>query len=207
MYLRYIAENATIFFILAGVFLVGCIAENPVITGTSIPQITSLPDGKVFVRSQNIWIANKKFSNLSLVMSWQKWLGYKKSEGNTYVYYTSNGSWTGYSAFFQILVIHDSIAKVIKTETRTDGDTGRIDTISIRDVPSEQLSDYMSVDNMYKYAQDSIMSKSSSSNEFVFQLFENGLVKKCKYYPKGCVDDCWFGISIDSLFFGEIRDK
>jgi hypothetical protein len=197
--------------VVAGFFILGCQKDNPVsvIPGTIVPPITTLSPTKKFVQGQNTWIANTGSSHLTLFESYQKWISYKKSQGNAYIYYQSFGSWTGYGIAFQVLVCNDSIARIIMTQTYMNSGTGVVDTIAHRELPTDSASYYsiLNIDNMYKFAQDSVLTKDPATNTIYLELFENGLLKLCKYYPHNCMDDCLFGVGIDSLVFGEIRDK
>jgi hypothetical protein len=192
--------------IVAGLFIMGCGKNNPV---NVVPPEAALSDGRAFVRTQNDWITNTGFSQLSLSQSYQKWLDYKAAQGNTYVYYSSFASWTGFRTAFQVLVYHGSIARIIMTQTYINSGTGIVDTTAQREIPTDSANfwEILNVDDMYKYAQDSVITKNTDSNTIYLELFENGLLKSCKYRPINCIDDCLFGVSIDALFFGEIKDK
>jgi len=178
-----------------------------VIPGTIDPPITTLSGNEEFVASENAWIGDTGFSHLSLFESYRKWLDLKRTEGSTYVYSKSFASWTGYSIHYQVLVVQDSVARIVRTDCEMDGSTGVVTILGEREIPTDSATYYgiLSVDNMYVYAQDSVMTRSRSLNTIYLEIFDNGLLKFCKYRPNNCFDDCLFGVSIDTLLFGEIR--
>jgi hypothetical protein len=192
--------------ILPGFLILMCSKENPV---TNVSPITTLAGNKEFVRSRNDWISDTGFSKVSLSESFQRWVGFENTQGKTYIYYKSFGSWTGYSVVDEVLVDQDSCARIIRTDRQADRNTGKMDTLCRREIATDSSAFYgiLTFDKMYKYARDSILTRDTNANRIYLEIFQNGLLKSCTYRPLHCVDDCLFGVSIDSLFFGEIREK
>jgi hypothetical protein len=194
-----------------GLLFWGCGKEN--INSLSQPKIlplSILPDNKEFVRTQNSWISDTGFSQISMVESYQKWESLKNSQGKTYEFQRSFSSlMSRYYSTYQFLVIEDSIARIIRNNFQINSQTGKTDSLGSFDVPTDSAVYHgiLNVDNIYKYALDSVLTKNKSENTIYTELFNNGLLKSCKYRPNNCVDDCLFGVSIDYLFFGEIRPK
>jgi hypothetical protein len=193
-----------------GLLFLGCGKENiNSLKGPIILPLSILPDNKEFVRTQNSWISDTGFSQISMVESYQKWENLKNSQGKTYEFQRSFSSWTGYYMNYQVLVVEDSIARIIRNNFQINSQTGKTDSLGSFDIPSDSAVYYgiLNVDNMYKYAIDSVLTKNKLKNIIDSEMFNNGLLKSCKYRPNDCVDDCLFGVSIDYLFFGEIRPK
>jgi hypothetical protein len=191
-----------------GCFGLMCGRENGMeVSDESIPPITTLTGNREFVKTANNWSSDTGFSTISVYESYQKWLGLKKSEGGTYIYQTAFSSWTGYSINYQVCVVKDSVVRVIRTDSRMDGGTGRVTVLSIKEAPPDSAGHFEkgTIDEVYGYAMDVVATKDTTTNFICLEMFENGLLHSCGFIPKGCIDDCFRGVFISTICFGEIR--
>jgi hypothetical protein len=61
---------------------------------------------------------------------------------------------------------------------------------------------YKKIDEQYRFCQDSVLTLDKSKNDISeLEFSRNGILKRCTYYPHGCMDDCTMGPRIDSVFF------
>jgi len=54
---------------------------------------------------------------------------------------------------------------------------------------------------LYDECENDVLTVDPASNEVVFEVDEQGLLRRCTYTPIECEDDCTSGISIESLEF------
>ena len=186
------------------VMILSCSGENPSAVFVKItPNITSLPSGQTFHRGDNEWIgAAIGFSGISVADSYEKWVELKEGHGATYEYYYSFVSWVGRLVIYDVLVIDDSPAYAIITTYENDEGTKKL--LEQTTVQGNELN-FRNIESIYRFAQDSVLTKDSSENTIYISVFENGLLEYCLYVPIGCADDCSRGVEIDSLFFGTVN--
>ncbi|WP_223150960.1 hypothetical protein [Flavobacterium ajazii] len=134
------------------------------------------------------------------------WLDFKKSSNNSYKYVVSGG--TVFSAYGWETTITVSNGKVIQRHFKYTGNTENIpDSIPLEWTEEEsEINSYenspaaeaLTVDQIYSKAEKEWLIKRKDVTVY-FEAKNNGLISSCGYVPKGCMDDCFFGIRIKSI--------
>ncbi len=58
---------------------------------------------------------------------------------------------------------------------------------------------FLTLDQVYTTAKKDWLSVDPKKNDISFETNNNGMISSAGYVPKGCVDDCFFGINISSI--------
>lgn len=140
--------------------------------------------------------------------SYQAWLGFKDSSGNSYRYTVNGHSWVGVSWETRITV---SDGHVTQREFRYTFIAPGSDVT----IPEEELewnenedelgthstgpaADVRTMDQVYKKAKSDWL-RERKDTQVYFETENQGLISLCGYAAKGCADDCFRGIVIESI--------
>ncbi|RVT97257.1 hypothetical protein EOD41_19015 [Mucilaginibacter limnophilus] len=138
--------------------------------------------------------------------SYDAWQSFKKSSGNNYVYVVTNGSWIGTVDSTTITVSNGIVInrnyryyvraqngsnKLVLKEEWIEGPA----QINIHERGAAGLT----LDEVYTKAKKEWLKVNEKDNEIYFEAKNNGMISLCGYVPKGCMDDCFNGISIASI--------
>ncbi|PXY43928.1 hypothetical protein [Flavobacterium hydrophilum] len=134
------------------------------------------------------------------------WLDFKESSSNSYKYTVSEGSvFLDYGWETTITV---SNGKIIQRHFKYTGNTENIpDNVPLEWTEEEnQINSHenspaaaaLTLDQIYNKAEKEWLIKRKDATVY-FEAKNNGLISSCGYVPKGCMDDCFFGIRIKSV--------
>ncbi|MGN7820027.1 hypothetical protein ACTJJB_07840 [Chitinophaga sp. 22536] len=134
--------------------------------------------------------------------SYNAWLDFKNATGNTYRYKTTAGSWTGYGDEMTVTVKDGKIVHrsyVAKHYDRNNPPQIVIDATWEEDETTlnthTDMPGSMTLDEIYEKARYEWLIKRDDASVY-FEANNNGMISNCGYVPKGCMDDCFIGISI-----------
>jgi hypothetical protein len=134
--------------------------------------------------------------------AWQK---FKAESRNNYSYTTSTSSWTGYSTETTITVIDGKvtqrayIAKGIKND-----ETHAVVTLDEWQEDSKSLNSHQNgattqtLDQIYDLAKNDFLLKRANAKTY-FEAKNGGIISSAGYVEDNCADDCFNGISIQSV--------
>ncbi|MBN2662807.1 MAG: hypothetical protein JXR68_04085 [Bacteroidales bacterium] len=144
-------------------------------------------------------------SLLSYEESLKKWEALKRVNGNSYVYQISFASWTGYGNLTEITV-KDGIVTNRKYESfkydhkKNKRIINNTYTENINNLGSNsEGAAALTIDQLYETCAKNYLTVDPSENEIYFETTDYGLMTTCGYYPFGCADDCYRGISISAF--------
>lgn len=160
---------------------------------------------KILAQKQTVVTQIERLQGDSLMSydeSLKKWEALKKVNGNSYVYQISFTSWTGYGNITEITVVDGVVTerkfesfnydhkqnKRIISETYIE-DKNKLGTNSYGASP-------VSIDQLYETCAKNYLTVDPANNTIYFQTTPEGIMTTCGYYPFGCADDCYEGISI-----------
>jgi len=148
--------------------------------------------------------SNLNYEN-SFESSYQEWLSFKKTSGNSYHYVVTGGSVFGPGWQTDITVTH---GKVTQRHFKFTSVTG------LGNIPSEALewteneneinshttsgAEVLTLDQVYEKARTEWLIKRKDAKAY-FETKNNGLISTCGYVPDGCMDDCFVGINIAAI--------
>jgi len=148
--------------------------------------------------------SNLNYEN-SFESSYQEWLSFKQTSGNSYHYVVSGGSVFGPAWQTDITVTNGKVTKRHFKYTSVDG---------MVNVPAEVLewteneneinshtnsgAAALTLDQVYEKARTEWLIKRKDASVY-FEAKNNGLISSCGYVPDGCMDDCFNGINISSV--------
>ena len=134
--------------------------------------------------------------------SYQEWLSFKESSGNSYSYMVTGGSWVGCAWQTEITVTNGKVTKRHLKFTSVQG---------LVNVPQEALewteneneintnaysgAAALTLDQIYDKARTEWLIKRDNAKAY-FEKNNNGLISSCGYVEDGCMDDCFMGIRI-----------
>lgn len=134
------------------------------------------------------------------------WLDFKESSNNSYKYVVSSG--VLFLAYGWETTITVSNGKVIQRHFKYTGNTENIpDSIPLEWTEEENqinthenspADEALTLDQIYSKAEKEWLIKRKNVSVY-FESKNNGLISTCGYVPKGCMDDCFFGIRIKSI--------
>lgn len=144
-------------------------------------------------------------SGLSFNESYSKWIELKKENDNSYIYQTSQISWTGFGAVTE-LRIENGIIKERKYEEYMEywnpNQRKIIDSYSENNTnlgSHEKGADLLTIDDLYNSCSGEYLKVNTDNNTLYFETEPNGIMTKCGYVPNNCEDDCFNGITIMSF--------
>ncbi len=136
--------------------------------------------------------------------SYAAWQQFKQSSENSYRYTVTSGSWTGVSSETTIVVQNGQVSRrtyVYRVPTDTPGEsviatewTEEGDAVGTH----AEGADWITLDEIYDRAETDWLKKRAGAETF-FEAKNAGLISVCGYVPEGCADDCFNGISIQSV--------
>ncbi|HEY9259752.1 hypothetical protein [Chitinophaga sp.] len=153
--------------------------------------------GSLFTSCKKDNIAYKSDFN----KSYQAWINFKKSSGNSYRYASNTSSWTGYSSETIITVKEGKVIQRSYVVKAVDRATNQIMTTEQWLEDGSQLGSHDSgyplktLDDIYKEAKDTWLLKRDNADTY-FESKNNGMISNCGYVEKGCQDDCFRGVDI-----------
>ncbi len=138
--------------------------------------------------------------------SYDEWLQFKLSCGNSYTYVVYNSSWVG-ASWETIFTVREG--RVVRRQFNF------ISTMGLGNVPEEALNwieeegeinshEYSggatvrTLDEIYELARTQWLLKRSNAKTY-FESKNNGMLSLCGYVEDGCQDDCFTGIHISSI--------
>lgn len=145
-----------------------------------------------------------EFKEITYEESLKKWNKLKAKNGNSYMYQTRFGSWTGYGYTTQITVVNDTVVSRIYQSFKLDHKKGKSKKIESYKEKGDKIGTHtkgrpaITIDEIYKIGKKHL-DVDTTQNKLYFSTFENGLLKFCGHYPKNCADDCFNGVSIYAI--------
>ncbi|HMF72700.1 MAG TPA: hypothetical protein VK616_14575 [Flavitalea sp.] len=136
--------------------------------------------------------------------SYQTWLNFKTTSGNSYRYTVNTGSWTGSTTQMIVTVqtgkiVHRSY--VIKTPQQNSN------VLVIREQWEEDESTLnthvnggtsLTLDEIYEKARTEWVLKRKDATSY-FEAKNDGMISSCGYVNNNCADDCFVGITINLI--------
>ena len=134
--------------------------------------------------------------------SYQEWLAFKKSSGNSYEYMVTDSSWVGIS-WETVIIVNDGviIRRYFKEEVWNEEHIPEIRKEwieyehEINTTINTAAAQAMTMDTIYEKAKNDWLRKRPAAETY-FQAENDGLISLCGYVPYECKDDCFRGISI-----------
>jgi len=139
--------------------------------------------------------------------SYDAWISFKSSSGNSYQYMVSSSSWTGIRTETIITVDQGKVVqrdfkllqnpqdgtpnyKVLEQWTE---DKGSLNTHS-----QSAAAEVITLDEIYQKAKTEWLLKRANSTVYL-ETNNDGMISTCGYVEDGCQDDCFRGIKIDFI--------
>ncbi len=140
--------------------------------------------------------------------SHEAWLDFKASSNNSYKYVVSSGSiLTTYGWETTITVSNGVIIERAFRYTSGAEEFVPVDQLEWTEIENEINSDEhhhtsaytaLTLDEIYNKAKQEWLIKRKNSTSY-FESENNGLISTCGYVEKGCIDDCFNGITLKSI--------
>ena len=136
--------------------------------------------------------------------SYQEWLSFKKTSGNSYRYKVVSNSWVGSGWETTLTVTEGKITQRYYKLTLPRGYTGNIpaDRLEWTENGNEVNTHTQSgaaaaitLDQVYEKARTEWLLKRQNSKTY-FEAKNDGMISSCGYVNDGCADDCFVGINI-----------
>jgi hypothetical protein len=144
-------------------------------------------------------------SGLSFDESYSKWNALKKENDNSYIYQTSQISWTGFGSVTELRIEKGVIKERNYAEYMEYWTPSRrkiIDSYSENYTnlgSHEKGADLLTIDDLYNSCSNNYLTVDTDNNTLYFKTTTNGLMTSCGYVPNNCMDDCFFGVTIMSF--------
>lgn len=161
------------------------------ISACKTPQGVSIPDKGI----------SKKYNN-----SLRTWNKLKVENNNSYTYTVSVSSWVGYREATKITV---RAGKAVEREFFSNKMDGQVSGFSeFQTVYQEKETDInthhrgykaITIDEIYKTCGGESLQVSGEMNDLHFSTNDEGILKACGSIRKGCMDDCFGGVSITAF--------
>jgi len=154
----------------------------------------------LFISCKKENFENKK----DLEKSYQQWLNFKTTSGNSYQYTVGGGSWTGIG-WQTVITVNDG--KVAKRDFKyilpadwngnipDDKKQWTENENEINSHTNTVAAEAITLDGIYEKARTYWLKKRSNAKTY-FEAKNNGLISWCGYIEDGCQDDCFNGITI-----------
>lgn len=150
--------------------------------------------------------ANYEYEN-DFDKSYEAWLSFKETSGNSYRYKVPGGSWTG-ASWQTVITVTDG--KVTQRSFKYTSEEGLSE-----DIPPEALewtededeinshkhtgaAKALTLDQIYTKARIEWLTKRKNAKTY-FEAENNGLISSCGYVEDNCADDCFIGINIEYI--------
>ncbi|HEX5552040.1 MAG TPA: hypothetical protein VFX43_02245 [Chitinophagaceae bacterium] len=140
----------------------------------------------------------------SFEKSYDSWLNFKKSSGNSYRYMVTSGSWTGMSIETVITVKEGKVVQRSYVRKDIDRETHKPIITKTWSEVGDSLNTHpggaasLTLDEIYDKAKTEWLIKRDNAH-ISFEAKNNGMISTCGYRDKNCVDDCFRGITIDYI--------
>jgi len=136
--------------------------------------------------------------------SYQKWISFKQTSGNSYSYMVTQGSVFGPASQTTITVSNGKVTQRHFKYTSTFGMTN---------IPASELewtengtginshssgAAALTLDEIYNTARSQWLIKRENAKAYL-ETNNNGLISSCGYVEDGCMDDCFIGINIANI--------
>ncbi|WP_318309230.1 hypothetical protein [Flagellimonas crocea] len=139
------------------------------------------------------------------IVSLRAWENFKESAKNSYRYTVNQGSWVGFSSKTTITVESGTITERSFQFTNTGGISSEIpeDELEWTETADEigfhaNGAAPLTMDEVYDKAKNDWLRNRTDATPY-FETMDNGLISTCGYVEKGCIDDCFVGIHIESI--------
>jgi hypothetical protein len=151
-------------------------------------------------------VSCKKDGALSsdLSISLKKWISYKATINNSYVYTTYRYSTAGLGQTAETkITVQNGVAISREYSAHASGPNGALllawteNQTTLNTHPEGDAA--ITMDEVYSNAHNNWLAVSDVKNNLTFTIDANGLIATCGYNPKGCMDDCFTGITIKSI--------
>jgi len=137
--------------------------------------------------------------------SQQAWSSAKAENNASYRYESEISSFTGYGELTVITVADDDVVRR-RFASYEDLDF-RANRLEAWTEEANELGSHLNggpvltIDALYARCRAEILTVDPDENEIIFTVNQRGLLDKCTYVPKGCVDDCEEGVRISAIDF------
>ncbi len=141
--------------------------------------------------------------------SYANWLSFKKSQNNSYSFTAVTDSWVLFDTETKITVVNGAItardfvayqyhqSQGADTLTKVTVDQWHEDKTNLNSHTDSQW--LLTLEDVYAKAKADWLSMDAHKNTIYFETKNNGMISTAGYYPNGCQDDCFTGISISSI--------
>jgi len=154
----------------------------------------------------SVLTALKGESGLSYNESFSKWNELKKINGNSYIYQTTFVSWAGFGNITELKVEEGIVTSRVYQEFKTNETNGQREISDTYAETKTNLGSHekgatpLTIDDLYNSCAREYLVVDEKNNTLYFETDKiNGLVTLCGFVPKGCMDDCFRGIKINSF--------
>lgn len=139
--------------------------------------------------------------------SYNTFLRFKNTTGNSYTYTVAGGSWTGYGWQTTLKVVSGIVVERYFKMTPPPGVPTQIPATELEwTEPSAQVgihalgaaAEAVTLDEIYNRAKTDWLIKRSAVKTY-FEAKNNGMISDCGYVPDNCQDDCFRGITITQI--------
>ncbi|MFH6996123.1 hypothetical protein [Flavobacterium sp. FlaQc-48] len=131
------------------------------------------------------------------------WLNFKESSKNSYKYVVAGGS--VFATYSWQTTITVSNGKIIYRNFKYIGNTANIPAEQLEWTENEsEINSHqngaaaLTLDEIYAKAKEEWLIKRKNATNY-FEAKNDGLISQCGYVEKGCMDDCFVGITIKSI--------
>ncbi|UOR05180.1 hypothetical protein MUN82_19860 [Hymenobacter aerilatus] len=145
-------------------------------------------------------------SGISYNESLSKWYELKKTNGNSYVYQTTFVSWTGFGSITEIKIEKGIVTSRAYQEFKINATNGQREIIDTYTETKANLGSHkkgaapLTIDDLYNSCASEYLIVDKEKNTLYFDTDKiNGSMNLCGFVPKGCADDCFRGIRINSF--------
>lgn len=146
--------------------------------------------------------------NGEIEKSKEVWETYKKSVNNSYSYINYTVSFAGYFGETKIIVengkvtgrVFKSGVYIFKSNTNPEPNVKEswVENSSNLNTHTNG-AESLTLDEIYQKANNEWLRMDTQKNDLYFTIDVNGFIASCGYVPKGCQDDCFFGVHIKSI--------
>ncbi|HEY5591568.1 MAG TPA: hypothetical protein VIK55_11185 [Paludibacter sp.] len=148
--------------------------------------------------------SNLNYQN-SFDSSYQEWLSFKQTSGNSYHYVVPGGSVFGPASQTDITVTNGKVTqRHFKYTTLTGLENIPVEALEWTENENEINShpnfgaEALTLVQIYEKARTEWLIKRKDVSVY-FEANNNGMISSCGYVPDGCMDDCFRGITISSV--------
>lgn len=134
-----------------------------------------------------------------------QWLILKDQNGDSYDYTIQTISWTGYGTRTSLQVNNGEVVSrsfEAFQQSHETGDEEILETYNetVSDLGShEEGAPVLTIDELYEICASEYLVVDASENTIYFETDDQGLLSTCGFVPKGCMDDCYIGLSISEF--------